>query len=353
MSDSHSGTTGTLSGRSTTRGLIAGVVGATVLALWFLIIDGLAGRPFHTPAFLARVLLGQEVTRLAAGQVALYTAIHYAAFLVVGVAVSRLRDRFQFVPGLLLGAVLGFLLFDLLFYGSIWLTGVDVVGYLGWAEVLAGNVIAGVALMGTVAVLGPQPQMSWGDILAEHTAISEGIVVGLIGAAVVAVWFLVMDAVGGRLLFTPAALGSVIFHGATGLADVRTDAITILAYTGLHLGAFLLTGLVASAIVAFAEDRHDYVLLGAILLFVTFETFFIGVVTIVAQWLLEVIPWWSIAVANLVAAGGMGAYLWRRHPDLVTALSERELERHVEAAAPRPPASPADPGSTGAGRGTP
>jgi hypothetical protein len=337
----------------TTRGLIAGIVGATVLALWFLIIDGLAGQPFHTPAFLARVLLGHELTRLAAGQIALYTAIHYAAFLVVGIVVSRLRDRFQFVPGLLLGAVLGFLLFDLVFYGSIWLTGVDVVGYLGWAEVLAGNVIAGVALMGAVAMLGPQPRMSWGDVLAEHAAIREGIVVGLIGAGAVAIWFLVMDAMAGRLLFTPASLGSVIFHGATGLAEVRTDAITIVAYTGLHLGAFLVTGLVASAIVTFAEERHAYVLLGAILLFVTFETFFIGVITIVAQWLLEVIPWWSIAVANLVAAGGMGAYLWRRHPDLVAALGEPELERHVGATEPRQPTSPADPGSTGVGRDTP
>lgn len=316
------------------RGLIAGAVGATALALWFLVIDGVTGQPFHTPAFLARLLLGGGVIELAAGQIALYTLIHYGAFMVVGVGVSLLRDRIEFVPGVLLGAVLGFLLFDLLFYGGIWLTGFNVVDYLGWPEVLAGNVIAGISIMIAVNLLSPQPTVRWRDTLAAHTTIREGLMVGLLGAVAVAVWFLAMDAVAGRLLFTPAALGSALFHGATGVADVRLDAITILGYTGLHVAAFLITGLVAAAIVAFAEDRHPYVLLGAVLLFVTFETFFIGLITIMAQWLLEVIPWWSIAVANLVAAVGMGYYLWQRHPRLVAALNDPELERHVEAGPP-------------------
>lgn len=341
------------------RGLIAGVVGGTALALWFLIIDGLTGQPFHTPAFLARLLLGGELIDLAAGQIALYTVIHYAAFLAVGVAVAWLRDKVQFVPGVLLGAVLGFLLFDLLFYGSVWLTGVNVVDYLGWPEVLVGNVIAGIALMSTVNLLSPRPSISWRETLAKHTTVREGLVVGLIGAGAVAVWFFAVDAAAGRILFTPAALGSAIFHGATGVADVRVDATTILAYTGVHLAAFLVTGLVAAAIVAYAEERHAYVLLGAVLLFVTFETFFIGLITVVAQWLLDVIPWWSIAVGNLIAAAAMGYYLWRRHPKLVAALGEPELERRVEAdATDAPPArvepaSPLDRGSSGAERGIP
>ncbi|NIP81534.1 MAG: hypothetical protein GWM90_20895 [Gemmatimonadetes bacterium] len=352
MSDSRDAGTSPTRG-PLVRGVIAGLVGATVLALWFLLVDGLAGRPFHTPAFLARVLFGAEVTEPTVGRIALYTAVHYAVFLAVGVGVSRLRDRFEFVPGILLGAVLGFLLFDLLFYGSIWLTGVDVVGYLGWAEVLAGNVAAGIGIMATISALGPQPSRSWAEVLAEHTTLREGLVVGLLGAGAVALWFLVIDTVAGRVLFTPAALGSVIFHGATGMADVRVDALTILAYTGFHFGAFLATGLVAAAIVGYAEDRHAYVLLGAVLLFVTFETFFIGLVAIAAQWLLEVIPWWSIAVANLVAAAGMGYYLGRRHPDLVAALGEPELERNVEAAEPREPPTPPGAGTTGVGPGTP
>jgi hypothetical protein len=328
------GLAGSGTGAAVKRGLVAGFAAAAVLAFWFLVIDALAGRPFHTPAFLARVLLGAEALSLDVTQIAIYTVVHFALFLLVGGAVGWLMDRLRVVPGLLLGPVLGFLLFNLVFYGGVWLTGTDVVNYLGWPEVLVGNLIAGMTLVGVVRVLHPQPSVSWRAVLAEHRVLREGIVVGLIGAGVVALWFLILDGVMGRLLFTPAALGSVIFHGATAPGAVQVDAITILGYTALHLAAFGLVGVIAAAIFAYAEDRHAYVLLGAVLLFVAFETFFIGIVTLLAQWLLALIPWWSILVANVLAAGVMGTYLWRKHPTLAEAARHPDLERNVERAPP-------------------
>lgn len=337
------------------RGAIAGAGAATVVALWFLLVDGVGGQLFRTPAFLARVVIGLEPAPtgapLSAPQVAGYTLLHYGVFLAVGIGVAWILARVRPFPAVLLGAVLGFLLFDLLFYGGVWFTGVDVVAYLGWPEVLVGNVLAGISLVGVLAFLDPRTSGSWGRALAEHHTVREGLVAGLIGATTVAVWFLVIDLVGGRILLTPGALGSVLFHGASSAADVRLDAVTILAYTGVHLAAFFVTGLVAAAILAVAEDRHPYVLLGAVLLFVTFETFFIGVVTIVAQWLLEIIPWWSIAVANLAAAAAMGTYLGKRHPALIAALGEVEIERE-----PVPEtrlSGRGAPGSSGGGPGTP
>ena len=308
------------------RGGVAGVVAATVLAIWFLLIDGLAGRPFHTPSFLFRILFGGEQLQLAGAQVALYTLVHYGAFLVVGLGAAWLVTRLRVAVGILGGAILGFLLFDLLFYGGVWLTGVNVVGYLGWAEVLVGNVLAGIVLFGTLRLMDPTPNVSWSQVLAEHEVLREGLVVGLVGAAAVAVWFLLLDLVSGRILFTPAALGSIVFHGATGPGDVEVNALVILGYTGLHLAAFLFTGIVAAGITALVENRQPYFIFGAVLLFVTFETFFIGLVAIAAQWLLEVIPWWSIAVANLIAAAAMGYYLWTQHPRLAAVLSEIDLE---------------------------
>jgi len=41
----------------------------------------------------------------------------------------------------------------------------------------------------------------------------EGILVGLAGAAAVAVWFLLLDLVAGAPLRTPALLGEVLFDG--------------------------------------------------------------------------------------------------------------------------------------------
>lgn len=335
-------------GAAVKRGLVAGFAAALALALWFLVIDALAGRPLHTPAFLARVLLGADVITLSAAQIAVYTVVHFALFLVLGAAVGWLMDRLDAVPGILLGFVLGFLLFNLVFYGGVWLTGTDVVNYLGWVEVLIGNVIAGLTLVGVVRLLHPQPVVSLAAALREHRVLREGMMVGLIGAGVVALWFLVLDAAMGRFWFTPAALGSVVFHGATDAAGVRLDMLTILGYTGLHLAAFGVVGLIAAAIVAYAEDRHAYVLLGAVLLFVTLETFFIGVLTLMAQWLLELIPWWSILVANVIAAGAMGAYLWRLHPKLARAVTDPDLERDVE----RAPGTSSPTSPTGASRPT-
>jgi hypothetical protein len=146
----------------------------------------------------------------------------------------------------------------------------------------------------------------------------------------------------GRFLLTPAALGSMVFHGATSPPAIQFDALTILGYTALHLAAFGIVGLIAAAIVAYAEDRRAYVLLGAVLLFVAFETFFIGIVTLMAHWLLELISWWSILVANGLAAAAMGGYLWRTHPKLARAVSDPDLERNVERT----------PDPTGAGRPT-
>ena len=41
----------------------------------------------------------------------------------------------------------------------------------------------------------------------------DGILTGMIGAAVVAIWFLILDTARGQMFFTPSLLGSVIFLG--------------------------------------------------------------------------------------------------------------------------------------------
>lgn len=45
------------SGSVIRQGILAGVVGATILAFWFLVVDALAGQPLRTPGFLAGALL--------------------------------------------------------------------------------------------------------------------------------------------------------------------------------------------------------------------------------------------------------------------------------------------------------
>src|SRR3990170_4214173 len=110
----------------------------------------------------------------------------------------------------------------------------------------------------------------------------------MIGAVAVMIWFLLLDLAQGRLLFTPGALGSALFFGARGIAEVQVTATTVLGYTGVHLAAFLTVGLIASAL-AEAASRQPAVLFGLVLFFVTLEAGFIGVIVIIAAWLLDAI----------------------------------------------------------------
>jgi hypothetical protein len=140
-------------------------------------------------------------------------------------------------------------------------------------------------------------------------------------------WFFVLDVIQGRVLFTPAALGSALFLGARGLGEVAITPGMVAGYTGVHLFSFLLVGLGASALVEGAR-RQPSILLGTVLFFVTLEVLFIGLMAIMAAWLLDAISWWTIVVGNLIAAAVMGGYLLFEHPELRENLSH-DLEEDL------------------------
>ena len=72
------------------RGLIAGLVGATTVALWFLIIDLTQGRSLYTPTVLGAALFGRGAGLPSPeagpdpGMVLMFTWVHGLAFVVVG-----------------------------------------------------------------------------------------------------------------------------------------------------------------------------------------------------------------------------------------------------------------------------
>ena len=309
------------------RGVAAGLVGATIMALWFLIVDSFKGEPFQTPNFVAGSLLGIESMEMGFGPILIYTFIHYGVFLAVGLVMSWVLGHIKSASPVLVGLVLGFLLFDLVFYSSVVITGVNVVQQLGWPAVLAGNLLAGVTLLGTLHLTGATTRSeSWWEALSTNRVVREGIVSGLIGAAVVAGWFLLFDLLRGHPFFTPAALGSALFLGSTTVADVSVDAATVIGYTVLHILAFMVTGILAAAIVTAADDTPPLIL-GAVMFFAVFEAFFMGLLAMVAEFLLGALAWWTIAVGNVMAAVAMGWYLWEHHPKLRAALATDPLDR--------------------------
>ncbi len=297
------------------RGVVAGLIGATVMAAWFFIVDLAAGAPLRTPAFVAGALLGGDGA-VAAAPVALYTLVHYLAFVVVGVLASAMLRHVPVSAPVLLGAVVGFLLFDAVFYGSIVVTGSNVVTELGWPTVLIGNLLAGVALVLTLHRAGAtEAGPTWARHLFAKPVVREGVAVGLAGGVVVALWFLLLDAATGQPLATPAALGSFVFLGAESPGEVEVSLRTVLGYTLLHGALWIAVGLIAAAL-ASAAERTPPVLLAAGLFFVTFEAFFMGVVALASEFLLGTLAWWSIGAGNLLAALIMGRMLWKAHPGL-------------------------------------
>lgn len=143
----------------------------------------------------------------------------------------------------------------------------------------------------------------------------EGVNAGLLGAAGVAGWFLLVDYTSGTPLATPNVLGSALLS-VLGPAAIYPMLVNVLAYTLFHVAAFVAVGCIVSAIVA-ASDRTPGVLVGLLLFFVVFEagfytlTLLLRGVTGVPQ-----LAWHHIGIANLIAALLMGTYLWRRHPEL-------------------------------------
>ena len=85
----------------------------------------------------------------------------------------------------------------------------------------------------------------------------EGFVAGLIGAAAVALWFLVVDIVARTPFFTPAMLGSALFWGETDPSVVVPGVPNVIGYTMTHIVLFTLAGAVAAGLAADrARERY-------------------------------------------------------------------------------------------------
>jgi len=152
------------------------------------------------------------------------------------------------------------------------------------------------------------------DDATDHGLLSEGFTVGLTGALAVALWFLVVDALGGHPLYTPALLGALVSgaHDPTLAAEGASRLRLAALYTPIHLAAFTLVGVVAVALVHRAA-RTPAMLALLLMLFVAIEVGFTGLVAILEQGALGNLAWYQIAAGNLVAIAAMGAVLWRRH----------------------------------------
>jgi hypothetical protein len=133
-------------------GIVAGVLGATAVAVWFLGVDLIYSHAFATPEALGRGVLrlfGPPGSEGPMVFVLVYTIFHYVAFIGAGLLVSVIVYWAQTSPTVLAGAMMLFVAFEIGFYGlSSALEQSPFLGALGWAQVATGNLIAAL-VMGT------------------------------------------------------------------------------------------------------------------------------------------------------------------------------------------------------------
>lgn len=131
----------------TREGTLAGIIGATSVAVWFLMVDSIAGRPFFTPAILGASLFdllgGEFGGRGLATHVAAYTVIHFAAFIIIGIIAASLMNVLDRKPSLLVGFAALFFVFEVCVFGVVaLLSRSPLFGTIAWYQLGAANLLA-------------------------------------------------------------------------------------------------------------------------------------------------------------------------------------------------------------------
>jgi hypothetical protein len=316
-------------------GVVAGLIGGAVIALWFMVFDAARGHPLETPALLAAALQhgAREpiaLTSTAWLLVGEYAIAHFVAFAIIGTIGALLIDaseRHSELFGILLVFTVAF---EVFFIALIMLLGPAAAAALPWWKIIIGNLMATGAMLAYFFVRQP--------VLAENLlgpwmdVAREGIVSGVLGGVIVALWFFVYDVLAGQPFHTPALLGAIIFNGMAQPSTFAVTAALVLGYTALHFFAFAMFG-IASSITMVASEYEPLLALGVFVLFLWFELCFVAFVTFLDQSAVSEIGWWNIIGGNVAALAAIVGYFEHGHPRVVSRIAERWNRVRDEAAA--------------------
>ena len=156
LSSSPSRTSASLSSRTiewSTEGAIAGTIGAVTLAVWFLVLDLIQGRPFFTPALLGTAFLKGVEQLPASGElqasfdvVMWFTFLHWLVFAIIGCAVAWLLRLAESNPNLGFGILLLFVFFEGGFLAVSTIFAQPILQALAWPSILIGNLLTALAM---------------------------------------------------------------------------------------------------------------------------------------------------------------------------------------------------------------
>lgn len=171
----------------------------------------------------------------------------------------------------------------------------------------------------------------------QHKTFAEGILTGLVGAIVVAVWYLVVDIGRGKPLFTPNVLGQVFVQRDT----LPTDHIVpqaVAEYSLLHLIVFAILG-IGLVWLTHLASRNPSLRMGVWLGMVIGFLLFLGHLVMLSSITQQRLPWLTAIGGSVLGIGSMALYLWKRHPRLRGSFDELPLGAEVKPP-PHPPGVP-------------
>jgi hypothetical protein len=136
---------------SVREGTIAGILGATTIAVWFLVLDVVGAHPLRTPNILGRGLISilgkpPSMPDTMFVHVLAYTLFHYVAFILVGIVVASIVHQSARTPAILAGLLIMFVMFELGAYGLTYLLTESRLGGMAWSQIFIANLLATIAM---------------------------------------------------------------------------------------------------------------------------------------------------------------------------------------------------------------
>jgi hypothetical protein len=154
----------------------------------------------------------------------------------------------------------------------------------------------------------------------QRRMLADGLIAGVVGYAVVAMFFLLLNVFGGRPpLYTAALLGELLFGGGTEGAALTVDPTLVLAFNGVQLVALLAYGFFAAWLM-YETELHPEVWYLAFFLFLAATVAGFAAVLVVTVIVGSVVSPWVMVASSLLGAMAIALYLTLTHRRLMRSI---------------------------------
>ena len=149
-------------------------------------------------------------------------------------------------------------------------------------------------------------------------AYRQGVLAGVFGAALLAVWFFYLDWGRGRPLYTPTLMATALLQAGSGLPSPETLAPSLrltLLFTVVHGTVFILLGVAAAHLLYVAERGRGFAthVLAMLVVFSVLGLGFFGFALTFAPVAVNVLDVQDVLLGNGIAAAGMVVHLLRHY----------------------------------------